>query len=80
MQEDTIEWMTGQRKYCATFGDFADANMLDYDLLTTADSHNIAPHEPLPESETFQFYEPPHTSIHAVPGTTTGLRHHPAVI
>jgi hypothetical protein len=78
--EQTIEWMTGQRKYTATFREFAAANMLDYDFLTAADSHNIVDEEELDDSYKRRFYEPARLGIRTHVGKVTSLRHHPAIL
>lgn len=39
--EDTIEWMTGKRKYISTFAEFAAVNHLDYAFLTDNYSINM---------------------------------------
>ena len=76
MDARIIEWMTGKRKYEATFEEFAIANKLNYgvisngaDLLHEDAIENVA-----------QYYEPQRLGIPTLVGTTTGLRHHPAVI
>jgi hypothetical protein len=78
--EQTIEWMTGQRKYNATFREFAVANMLNYDFLTAPDSHDIVEEDELDDAYKRQFYEPARSGIRTHVGKVTGLRHHPAIL
>jgi hypothetical protein len=78
--EGTLEWMTGRRKYDATFAEFAAANMLDYNSLASDDSINILDEAVLSENEQHLYYEHPRTGMRRVFGHITGLRHHPAVI
>ncbi|RLM55080.1 hypothetical protein C2845_PM10G11340 [Panicum miliaceum] len=79
-EDQTLEWMTGLRKYNATFAEFAAANQLDYGFLMDEHSNNIVLEEYLSDDDKFQFYEHPRTSIRRVIGQTTGLKHHPTVI
>jgi hypothetical protein len=78
--EQTIEWITGQRKYSATFREFAAANMLNYDFLTAHDSHDIVEEDELDDAYKRQFYEPARIVMRTHVGKVTGLRHHPAIL
>ncbi|XP_072150636.1 uncharacterized protein [Setaria viridis] len=80
MEEETIEWMTGQCKNKATFAEFAAANKLDYAFLSNEQSYNIVLEDNLSDDQSIQLYEPARIGITRVFGKTTGRRHHPAVI
>ena len=34
LEEKSLKWMTGKRKYAATFVEFAEANLLDYNFIS----------------------------------------------
>jgi hypothetical protein len=76
IEEETIIWMTGHRRYFATFAEFAAANSLDYNLISAGiDLYTediFENYEP--------YYEPARLGIPRRFGETPGLRHHPAVI
>ena len=55
--EEKLWWTTGKRTYYATFVQFAAANELDYELLTTKDSSNVVLENPLDENDYPMFYE-----------------------
>lgn len=78
IEEQSIEWMTGQSRYIATFREFAAANQLDYDYFYGADSLDVYKQDLFEECQ--QFYEPARIGIPVKYGTPTGLRHHPAAI
>lgn len=80
MEEESLEWMTGQRKYEATFREFATANELNYDFLTSASRFDISLEDPLSLNDIIRFYEPLRTGIPQAFEKVTGLCHHPAVI
>jgi len=80
MVEETFRWTTGKRTYGATFAQFAEANELDYNFITSEQSMNIVLENPLDENDYPMFYEPAHLGIARTFGGTQGLRHHPAVI
>ena len=63
MEEESLEWMTGKRKYEATFGEFATANELNYDFLTSASRFDISLEDPLSLNDIIHFYEPLRTGI-----------------
>jgi hypothetical protein len=76
INDQLIIWMTGFKRYVATFAEFAVANSLDYaiisqwvDLYTEDQFEDFA-----------QYYEPARLGIPRRFGDTPGLRHHPAVI
>jgi hypothetical protein len=75
---EKIEWMTGKRRYSATFDEFAIANELDNGFF--ANSIDLDEEDPLPIEQRRQFYEPESTKIQFKIGGPKGLRHHPAVI
>lgn len=54
-----ITWMTGRRRYVATFVDFAIANQFDYDLISVG--LNLYEEENFEEIE--QYYEPTRLGI-----------------
>jgi hypothetical protein len=76
INEQSITWMTGFKRYSATFDEFATANNLDYDMISAGID--------LYTEENFedfgQYYEPVRLGIPRRFGETPGLRHHPAVI
>ena len=41
MVEKTFRWTTGKRTYYATFAQFAEANQLDYNFITSEQSMNV---------------------------------------
>jgi hypothetical protein len=76
IDEQSITWMTGFKRYSATFAKFATANSLDYDTISAGiDLYTEDNFE-----EFVQFYEPARLGIPRRFGETPGLRHHPAVI
>jgi hypothetical protein len=75
-----FRWSTGKRTYFATFAQFAAANQLDYDFITSEQSMNVILENPLDENDYPLYYEPAHLGIARTFGGTQGLRHHPAVI
>jgi len=79
MINETLFWMTGKRRYEATFREFATVNELDYDFIITH-SHDITDEATLGINDIIRFYEPTRTEIHRVFEKSIGLRHHPAVI
>jgi hypothetical protein len=72
----SITWMTGFKRYSATFAEFATTNILDYDTISAGidlyTENNFEEYE--------QFYEPVRLGIPRRFGETPGLRHHLAVI
>jgi hypothetical protein len=80
MVEATFKWSNGKRTYFATFAQFAAANQLDYDFITSEQSMNVVLENPLDENDYPMYYEPAHLGIARSFGGTQGLRHHPAVI
>jgi len=80
MVEETFWWTTGKRIYYATFAQFAEANHLDYDFITSEQSVNVVLENPLDENDYPMYYEPAHLGIARSFGGIQGLRHHPAVI
>jgi hypothetical protein len=80
MVEETLVWMTGKRRYHATFAEFAAANELDYNFLKDQHSTNMMAKNPLDENDYPAFYEPARIGIPRVFGGTQGLRHHPTVV
>jgi hypothetical protein len=76
IDEQSIAWMTGFKRYTATFAEFATANSLDYDIIS--DVIDLYTEDNFEEYE--QFYEPVRLSIPRRFGETSKLRHHPAVI
>jgi len=81
MEQKRLEWMTGKRKYDATFAEFAAANELNYDLITDpVESFDVVDELFLDLHNITRFYEPNRTGIDRVYKTTTGLRHHPAIL
>jgi hypothetical protein len=75
IDEQSITWITGFKRYSATFAEFATANSLDYDTISAGiDLYTEDNFE-----EFVQFYEPARLGIPRF-GETAGLRHHPAVI
>jgi hypothetical protein len=76
IDEESITWMTGFKRYSVTFAEFATANSLDYDTISAGiDLYTEDNFE-----EFVQFYEPARLEIPRRFGETAGLRHHPAVI
>ena len=74
--EESITWMTGFKRYSASFADFAAANSLNYGTISAGvDLYNEDNFE-----DFVQFYEPARLGIPRRFGETAGLRHHPAVI
>ena len=74
--EESITWMTGFKRYSASFADFAAANSLDYGTISAGlDLYTEDNFE-----DFVQFYEPARLGIPRRFGETAGLRHHPAVI
>ncbi|CAO2176690.1 unnamed protein product [Urochloa humidicola] len=79
LDEKKLEWMTGKKRYAATFEEFATVNQLDYAYFTDAnDSINVYNQDVVEDIHIF--YEPGHTGIKVEHGTPVGLRHHPAAI
>lgn len=74
----TLEWMTGKRKFSATFEEFAIANKLDYAYFTDQNESTNVYSQTVIENVQI-FYEPAHVA-NAVLGISVGLRHHPAAI
>ncbi|CAD6342297.1 unnamed protein product [Miscanthus lutarioriparius] len=72
------KWMTGKRRYSATFDEFAIANELDNGFF--ANSIDLDEEDPLPIEQRRQFYEPKRTKIQFRIGGLKGLRHHLGVI
>jgi hypothetical protein len=76
IEEESITWMTGFKRYSATFADFAAANSLNYGIISAGlDIYTEDNFE-----DFVQFYEPARLGIPRRFGETAGLRHHPAVI
>eukprot|EP00267_Zea_mays_P057838 XP_023157874.1 uncharacterized protein LOC111591168 [Zea mays] len=74
--EESITWMTGFKRYSASFADFAAANSLNYGTISAGvDLYTEDNFE-----DFVQFYEPARLGIPRRFGETAGLRHHPAVI
>ncbi|CAL4890308.1 unnamed protein product [Urochloa decumbens] len=80
MTEKSLEWMTGKRRYQATFAEFAAANEINYESITDDTSYNVLDENFFELHDITGFYEPNRTGIARVYTTITGLRHHPAVI
>jgi hypothetical protein len=76
--KEKIEWMTGKRRYSATFDEFARANKLDNGFFL--DSIDLDEEDPLPMEQRRQFYESEHTMKQFKIGGPKGLRHHPIAI
>jgi hypothetical protein len=72
---DEIEWMTGKRRYTATFDEFVEANMINNGALEQA--IDLDQEDNLRMEQWGQFYEP--NMIHRI-GNPKGLRHYPALI
>jgi hypothetical protein len=73
IEEESITWMTGFKRYSATF---AAANSLNYGIISAGlDLYTENNFE-----DFVQFYEPARLGIPRRFGETAGLRHHPAVI
>ena len=79
MVEETFWWTTGKRTYFAIFAQFAAANQLDYDFITSEQSMNVVLENHLDENDYPMYYEPAHLGIARSFGGIQGLRHHPAV-
>jgi hypothetical protein len=76
IDEESITWMTGFKRYSATFAEFAAANSLNYGTISAGiDLYTEDNFE-----DFVQFYEPTRLAIPRWFGGTVGLRHHPAVI
>jgi hypothetical protein len=76
IEEESITWMTGFKRYSATFADFAAASGLNYGIISAGiDLYTEDNFE-----DFVQFYEPARLGIPRRFGETAGLRHHPAVI
>jgi hypothetical protein len=76
INEQSVTWMTGFKRYSTTLAEFATANSLDYDTISVGiDLYTEDNFE-----EFVQFYEPARLGIPRRFGETAGLRHHPAVI
>jgi hypothetical protein len=76
IEEESITWMTGFKRYSATFAEFTAANSLNYDTISAGiDLYTEDNFEGF-----MQFYEPARLGIPRRFGETAGLRHHPAVI
>jgi hypothetical protein len=71
-----IVWMTGFKRYVATFAEFAAANSLDYALI----SQGVNLYTEDQFEDIVQYYEPARLGIPRRFGETPGLCHHPAVI
>jgi hypothetical protein len=76
IDEESITWMTGFKRYSATFAEFATTNSLDYNTISA--EINLYTEDNF--EEFVQFYEPARLGIPRRFGETAGLRHHPAVI
>jgi hypothetical protein len=76
IDEQSTTWMTGFKRYSATFAEFATANSLDFDIISAG--IDLYTEDNFEEYE--QFYEPVRLGIPRRFGETAGLRHHPAVI
>jgi hypothetical protein len=76
IEEESITWMTGFKRYSATFADFVAANSLNYGIISAGiDLYTEDNFE-----DFVQFYEPTRLGIPRRFGETAGLRHHPVVI
>jgi hypothetical protein len=76
IEEESITWITGFKRYSATFADFAAANSLNYDIISAGiDLYTEDNFE-----DFVQFYEPARLDIPRRFEETVGVRHHPAVI
>jgi hypothetical protein len=74
--EQSITWMTGFKRYSATFAEFATTNSLYYDTISVGiDLYTEDNFE-----EFVQFYEPARLGIPRRFAETAGLKHHPAMI
>jgi regulator of replication initiation timing len=76
IDEQSITWMTGFKRYTATFAEFATENSLNYDMI----SARIDLYTEENFEDFMQYYEPVRLGIPRRFGETPGLRHHPAVI
>jgi hypothetical protein len=76
IDEQSITWMTGIKRYSTTFVEFATANSLDYGTISAGiDLYTEDNFE-----EFVEFYEPARLGIPRRFSETAGLRHHPVVI
>jgi hypothetical protein len=76
IDDQLIVWMTGFKRYVATFAEFAAANGLDYALISQGvDLYTVDQFE-----DFAQYYEPARLGIPRRFCETPRLRHHPAVI
>jgi hypothetical protein len=76
IEEESITWMTGFKRYSATFAEFAATNSLNYGTISTG----IDLYTEDNFKDFVQFYEPARLGIPRRFGETARLRHHPAVI
>jgi hypothetical protein len=76
IDEQSLTWMTGFKRYTATFAEFATANRLNYDMI----SARIDLYAEDNFEDYVQYYEPVRLGIPRRFGETPGLRHHLAVI
>ena len=76
IDEESITWMTGFKRYSATFAEFVAANSLNYGTILAGIDLYIEDNF----EDFVQFYEPARLGIPRRFGETAGLRHHPAVI
>jgi hypothetical protein len=76
IDEQSITWMTGFKRYSAAFAEFATANSLDYDIVSAR--IDLYTEDNFEEYE--QFYKPVRLGIPRRFGETPGPRHHPAAI
>ena len=74
MVEEIFRWTTGKRPYYTTFAQFAEANPLDYNFITSEQSMNVVLENPLDENNYPMFYEPAHLGIARSFGGTQGHR------
>ena len=63
MVEEKIWWMTGKRTCYATFAQFAAANQLNNDFITSEQNVNVVLENPLDENDYPMYYEPAHVGI-----------------
>jgi hypothetical protein len=76
IEDQLIVWMTGFKRYVATFAEFAVTNSLDYAIISeTVDLYTEDQFE-----DFVQYYEPARLGIPRRFGETPGLCHHPAII
>jgi hypothetical protein len=76
IEDQLIVWMTGFKRYVATFAEFATANSLDCGMI----SHGVDLYTDYQFEDYAQYYESAKLGIPRHFGETPGLRHHPAVI